>query len=336
MEKFFVGCFTDSKTALPYSSGKGISIVSLDTKLGILKEEKLLGKIENPAYLNINKDKNELYAATERFSEIGEIVIVKLDSLEVKSKVSSMGISTCYVCYDEVKDRLIWTNYKSGDFASYDLINNNIHYSKFEGSSINKERQESPHPHFVGFHKDTVLIADLGCDCIHVLDRNSDSLDSITEIKTPLGYGPRHMIVTDNRLYVLCELKAKLLVYNYDSKNSSWSLVQELDTEEPQFMDISAPAAIKKSNNIITVSNRFSNSLRQFKIEEDKCSVLNTVRLQGKVPRDFCYSKDGDYVLVALQDSNSIELYSVASNGEIEQEPLSIFDTGTPVCIKNY
>ena len=218
MEKFFVGCFTDSKTALPYSCGKGISIVSLDTELGILKEEKDLAKIENPAYLNINKEKNELYAATERFREIGEISIVNLDSLEVKYKVSSMGISTCYVCYDEVKNRLIWTNYKSGDIASLDLTKKHLHYIKLEGSSINKERQESPHPHFVGFHKNTILIADLGCDCILVIDRNSDSLDIINEIKTPLGYGPRHMIVNDNRLYVLCELKAKLLVYNYDSK----------------------------------------------------------------------------------------------------------------------
>lgn len=335
MEKFLIGCFTDSKSASKNYVGKGISVLSLDKKNGLLIEE-ALHDIENPGYLNLDKMHNKLYVCIERSSEVGEIAILDSNTFEVESQFTSFGLSTCYICYDEVKNRILWTNYTSGDMASYDLLTKESHYLKLEGSSINEERQKSPHPHFVGFYKDTILVTDLGCDCIHVLDRKSNELDIIEDIETPKGYGPRHFIIENDTMYVLCELKAKLLVYTYDNNKSTWNLVQEIDTESPDLFDIAAPAAIKRSGDVITVSNRFSDTLRQFRIEKDGCSVINTLKLEGKNPRDFNYSKNGDFILVALQDTNSIELYSVNSEGLLDSKPLSVFTTGTPVCVKNY
>lgn len=338
MEKFFIGCYSDSKTSLPNAKGKGISIISLDSELGVLKEEQIIEDVDNPSYLFLNKDREELYACSERFNKFGEISIIDLNLMKVKKRVSSKGLATCYVCYDEKKDRLIWTNYLSGDIGSYNLITKKEDYLKFKGSSINEERQESSHPHFVEFFHNTILISDLGCDCIHILNRESDELEFVSDIKTPLGYGPRHMLVNGNKLFVICELVPKLLVYLYDDKTNNWLLEEELDNEEKTLMKIAHPAALKMGkNNIYTTSNRFSNGLTQFRFSNNsQLSEVKNLRLQGDGPRDFCFSKDGRYVLVPMQDSNCIEVYPVDFDGMIYGELFYVFKTGTPSCVINY
>lgn len=337
MEKFFVGCYSDKETSLPNAKGKGISLVSFDNERGLLKEEAVIESVDNPSYLFLNKQRNELYACSERFNEDGEISVIDLDTLNIKSTVSSKGLATCYVCYDEYKERLIWTNYLSGDIGSYNLSTKKEEYLKFSGKSINEERQEGPHPHFVEFYNDYILICDLGCDCIHILDRNSDGLSEIGKINTPKGYGPRHLVIRDDKLYVLCELIAKLLVYKFDEANNSWILEEEFNSEEDSLMDKAHPAAIKLfKGNIITTSNRFSDGLRQFIIKDDKVSILNTVRLNGENPRDFCFSKDENWVLVPYQDSDCIEIYPVDSDGKINKNLATVYNTGTPVCVIQY
>lgn len=338
MENFILGCYSNKKTSLPNAKGKGISIVSFDSELGLLQDEKIIENVDNPSYLFLNKDTGELYSCSERFDQFGEISIIDLKTLKVKNKISSKGIGTCYICYDEKMNRLIWTNYQSGDIGSYNLLSKKEDYLKFKGSSVNKERQESSHPHCIEFFQDTILIADLGCDCIHVLNRKNDSLEFVRDIQTPLGYGPRHMLINDNKLFVICELIAKLLVYKFDSKTNNWILEEELDNEEKSLMKIAQPAAIKKGKyNVYTTSNRSSNGLRQFKsTNNNHLTEMNTLRLKGEGPRDLCFSKDGRYILIPMQDSNWIEVYPVDLDGKICNELSSIFKTGTPVCVINY
>jgi 6-phosphogluconolactonase len=338
MEKFFIGCYSDKKTSLANAKGKGISVVTLDCKLGTLREEKIIENVDNPSYLFLNKNRGELYSCSERFNQFGVISIIDLETLKVKDSVSSKGIGTCYICYDEKNNSLIWTNYQSGDIGSFNLVSRKEDYLKFNTHGVNKERLESSHPHFIEFFQDTILITDLGCDCIHVLNRTSDRLICVRDIKTPKGYGPRHMCISDNKMFVICELIPKLLVYKYEFKTENWLLEEELDNEEKALMDVAQPAAIKKGkNNIYTTSNRFSNGLRQFEFScNEHINAINTLRLKGEGPRDLCFSKNGRFVLVPMQDSNWIEVYPVDIDGKICDEIASVFKTGTPVCVINY
>jgi 6-phosphogluconolactonase len=337
MEKFYIGCYSNKETSLPNAKGKGLSVVSLDSKTGVLTEDRVVENVDNPEYLYLNKERGELYVASERFTEFGEISILDSETLDVKYRVSSRGLSTCYVCFDETTDRLLWCNYATGNICYHNLDDGKEGNLQLEGSSINKERQSSPHPHFVALFKNTIMVSDLGCDLIHILDRDSDDLKIIGDIETPKGYGPRHMLIKSNRLYVICELIPKLLIYTYDSKSKSWQFEQELDNEKEAKMNVSNPAAIKMGkHNVLTTSNRFSDTLRQFKFfEDDKVVDMKTIKLGGKCPRDICFSKDGRWILVPLQDSDCIEVYHIDTDGMIEDKLVSVFETGTPVCAIN-
>ena len=48
----------------------------------------------------------------------------------------------------------------------------------------------------------------------------------------------------------------------------------------------------------------------------------------------FGYSKDNKYLLVALQDSDSIELYRVGESGIVEDKLIYTLKINTPVCVK--
>jgi len=339
MEKFIVGSYSDNKTSIPTACGAGLSIISLDDTKGTLSIDYQTNEIDNPSYFYINKKTDELYICSERCTVDGEITVYDYKNKIIKKQFSSNGKATCHVNYDDLTKTIYYTNYLSGDIGLYHLDTEEDDYYQFKGKSINKERQESPHPHCLIFHKNEIFVSDLGTDLIYIFDRTISNFLLKETIQVPKGYGPRHLLTFNNHLYVVCELNSIILNYSYDQASENWVLIQECATEMSELMNISNPAALKvvekKDYRIITVSNRFSNGLRQFKVKKDgNLHFIKDIRLEGVCPRDFCFSKDGKWVLVAEQDSNFIELYKVNDEGIIEDQLVSTLKINTPVCIK--
>ena len=132
----------------------------------------------------------------------------------------------------------------------------------YEGHSIVPERQESPHAHMFCETPDGgyMVCVDLGTDELRVYAIEEDGcLKEHHVVKTPAGYGPRHMVFSkDGRYaYVVCELQYHLLSYRYLGEGQM-ELVSDLKVIEDLPEDQNWGGAIKISSDgdRLYISNR--------------------------------------------------------------------------------
>lgn len=95
------------------------------------------------------------------------------------------GNDPCHISINEAGNRLVVTNYSSGSFIMYKLTNfipeEVSAFVLHEGSSINPERQSSPHPHCSTFSYDdkTLFVSDLGTDTVYWYTVNYQGADNL-------------------------------------------------------------------------------------------------------------------------------------------------------------
>lgn len=91
-----------------------------------------------------------------------------------------------------------------------------------EGSSVNPERQSSPHPHCSIFSPcgNILFVTDLGTDVVYYYSLSLESIKAEKDksIKMP-GCGPRTICHAkdDKRLFLSCELDNTIRMLSYES-----------------------------------------------------------------------------------------------------------------------
>ena len=323
-ESFFVGSYTIVDDWIPNAAGEGVSRLDLDCETGSFGGVEPVSRVENPSYLAISPDGTVLFACSELFHEDGKVWTLVADSdvsLRPVSERTSMGKATCHVTFDPARNRVFASSYLDGRVVGYDLDGAELVGApavlEYEGEGPNRYRQESSHPHQVVMRGDSYFVSDLGADRIWVHNADEPGAVMRASVETPPGCGPRHLIFHPELpvMYVVCELKPHVLVYERNGADGGWALVEDHDCELPELADVAAPGAIKlhASGRMLTVSNRFSNSLQQFSIdgESGRLTAGRNVSLRGKTPRDFTFSSDGRWLIALCQDSNEAFSYSV-------------------------
>lgn len=173
-----------------------------------------------------------------------------------------------------------------------------------------------------------VFAADLGNDQIvqYTLNANSKKLDNSTLpiIKRPPGSGPRHMALhpSGSIAYVVDEISNTIGVYPLNAKSKSLpsNAIQEISTLPSGFTQWSASADIHVSEdgNFVYSSNRGHNSIAIFKVTSQTTGTLERIGnepTRGQVPRSFLVYKD--YLIVANQDTNNIEVFRRNADGTL-------------------
>ncbi|MFP4612471.1 MAG: lactonase family protein [Spirochaetaceae bacterium] len=346
-ETFFVGSYTIVDDWIPNAAGEGISRLELDCATGRFGNVEPVARIENPSYLALSPDGSVLFACSELFHEDGKVWTLVADSdggLRPVSERTSLGRATCHVSFDPARNRVFTSSYLDGRVVGYDadgaeLVGGPV-VLEYEGEGPNPYRQESSHPHQVVVRGGSYFVPDLGADRIWVHHAEEPGAVMRASVETPPGCGPRHLVFHPELsvMYVLCELKPRVLVYERNASDGTWALVGDHDSELPDRARAAAPAAIKlhPSGRSLTVSNRFSDSLQQFSVHRDtgRLSAGRNVSLDGKTPRDFTFSADGRRLIVLCQDSNEAFSYPVdRASGVMTAEPSGHIEIGTPVCI---
>ncbi|MDA3811608.1 MAG: lactonase family protein [Spirochaetaceae bacterium] len=354
MEKaiyFATGCYTEKVAHVPGACGEGIGILSFNEENGRIKKVSLTGDLNNPTYLNWNRKKQYLYAVTERSEDGGEVCTFSLNNfkaLHLVGKQPGPGRSACHVSGDPEKNMLFAASYSDGCMKAYKLIDGvpdkAFHDFSYSGRGPNTSRQSEPHAHQVLFGPDKkyLYVCDLGSDTIWKHDLSESSLNGSTALKVPGGYGPRHLAFdTDGQYaFILCELVPQLLVAEIDQKTGNLNILQDLPTVDSSYKEISAPAAIKvhPSGKTLVVSNRFDDSITVFRIIREKVKVhleeVENFSTRGKTPRDMTFSPSGEWLLIANQDSNDIQVKAFdPGEGMTLDKWAEPFETGSPVCL---
>jgi 6-phosphogluconolactonase len=342
-----IGTYTKGKS-------KGIYVYRFYAETGRLAYLNEIDGVDNPSYLAVSDNNKFVYAVNEN-GKLGEVSAFKFDAkqgkLEFINKKSSLGADPCYISVDKDQKSAFVANYSSGSIAVLPInkdgsLANAVETLHDEGHGINKERQEAAHVHTAVLSPDEkyVLYTDLGTDKLHVTRYKAGKEIPLADAKPPFvsvtpGDGPRHLVFSNDKkhVYLLTEMGSNVHVFDYDGgKLKEKQTVSFLPTG---FKGQTAGAAIHLSpdGKFLYASNRLeTNNITVFAINEEtgELSQVQQVSTFGKNPRDFAIDPNGNYLIVANQDSDSIYAYKIdKTTGKLARISTSI-EIGNPVCLK--
>ncbi|PTO82972.1 3-carboxymuconate cyclase [Vibrio splendidus] len=337
-----IGCYTDTP-----SKSQGVYQTQLDLETGKLLPLELIAECHNPSFITATK--SGIYTA----SEVEQKKLPKLIHIpNVDSQIASntgliSGDHPCHVAIDPHNKFAITSQYSSGTFDIFSLsINGNVDKRlktiKMVGSGPNKERQTSPHAHQCLFLQNSpqFVTVDLGTDRINFYcfdEEQEEFLDvPMQSIKAPAGNGTRHLIFNkaEDKAYVICELSETILIL--EKSLGIWNIVDEVDAL-PNMEKGEAAAAIKLSpdEQFLYVSCRHQSRISSFEVDSEtqKLTFIDSYDVEGKFPRDFHITDNGQWLVAANQHSNNITSFKRnIEDGSLTYTGYSL-DLDAPVCV---
>jgi 6-phosphogluconolactonase len=349
----YVGTYTTKQAS------KGIYAFDFDAASGQLKELGLAAESVDPSFLAIHPNGKYLYAVNETSEFAGQkggaVSAFAIDrstsKLKLLNQVASGGAGPCHISLDRAGKFVLVANYDGGSVATFPARDDGSlgpasSVVQHHGSSVNKERQEGPHAHWIATSPGNrfVLAADLGLDevLIYRFDAASGKLSPNTPpfVKLAPGSGPRHFAFHPNGkfAYVLTEMAATVTAFSYDAPNGSLSPLQTIATLPKSYSGSieAAELVVHPSGKFLYASNRAGiDTITAFAIDPAKgtLKLLDKFSTKGKTPRNFAIDPTGTYLLAANQESSNIVVF------RINPQTGALTDTGqqlqvpAPVCV---
>jgi 6-phosphogluconolactonase len=329
-------------------ASKGIYISKFDSKTGRLSTPTLAAESPNPSFLAVHPNGRFLYAVAEKDS--GKVRAFAIDSssgrLTFLNEVSSRGGGPCHLTVDPSGKNVLVANYGSGSIAVLPIgadgrLREASAFVQHTGSSVNKERQQGPHAHWIGTSPDNrfVLAVDLGLDRIFVyrFDPVAGSLtrhDPAYAAVHP-GAGPRHFSFDRSWRfgYVLNELDSTVTAFGWDAGRGVLSEMATVSTLPKGYAGSNSGAELEAAaEGWLYASNRGHDSVAVFSIVRGVLSAGARVSTQGKTPRGFALSPDGGWLLAANQKSDSVVVFRVSGGGLAPAG--QVVRVPSPVCVQ--
>jgi len=333
---------------------KGIYLFQFDTATGKAIEISHTDSAKNPSFLTLSKDKKNVYAVNE--TAAGSVSVYALNNNELKliQTKTSKGADPCYICLSPDQRNLFVANYTGGSITSYHRfadggLSNPQQFVQHIGSSINKVRQEKAHVHGLFFSPDSkyLLTPDLGMDQVTIYPyqiKNGPPLDLLKNknIATTPGAGPRHLVFSSNGkfIYLIEELTGSVSVYSFSKGMANF--IQRIYIHPANSKEDHGSADIHLSPDglFLYATNRGTENnivklpvFKNGKLDEKHIAYYPT---QGNAPRNFTISPDGNWVLVANQNTDNIVVFKRnAINGDLIYTGNTI-KVSMPVCLLFY
>ena len=269
-----------------YTTGKSKGIYNVDYERGLLENSRVYYKTENPKYLQVAH--RVLFSIFE--NEVGAGVTVIKDGICLDELVYDK-IAPCYLIVDGF---YIYTaNYHEGKVAKLLYRNHKLHFIK----EINFGAHAGCHQ--VIIHNNQLLIPCLKLNKVIILNKE---LQQIGIIDLPFQSGPRHGVIYDNHLYLLCELSNDL--YIFDIVENEFFMRKVIKLVENQPLAHAAGICVDEANGLVFASVRHVD--RIFVIHAKSGSVLGNYYCQGKEPRFIAFDKVNRTLIVCNRQSNNI------------------------------
>lgn len=215
-----------------------------------------------------------------------------------------------------------------------------------EGSSVNPERQEAPHPH--SFNLDPAhrfaFVPDLGTDKVmaYELDEERGTLTpgDVPSVSVQPGAGPRHFAFHPggDYAYLFNELDATMTTFAYEASQGALTAVQTLDTLPQGYNGFrsAADVHVAASGRFVYGSLRAHDSIVILAIDEETghLSLVGHEPTQGRTPRNFALDPSGTFLLAANQDSHTIVTFRMDGDTGVLTATGHVTEVPTPACIK--
>jgi 6-phosphogluconolactonase len=348
----FVGTYTDKES-------KGIYAFDFDAASNQFTELGLAAETKNPSFLEIDPSGRFLYAVNEvqkyKGANTGAVTAFAIDrktgKLAELSEVSSRGADPCYISFDKTGKYALVANYTGGNIAVFPVgsdgrVGEASGFVQHAGSSVNKERQEGPHAHWIETTADNrfAISADLGLDEL-LVDRFDATKGTLTANDPPYGKpdpgaGPRHLAFGPGGhfAYVVNELQSTITTFSYDANRGALQKLNSVSTLPKGFSGSNDTAEIKVHPNgkFLFASNRGHDSIVVFSIDSRSgaLTLVDHFSTQGKTPRNFEIDPTGTFLFVANEDTNNVVVFRIDPNSGKLTATGQTLKVPAPVCVK--
>lgn len=328
---------------------EGIYLADFSVDSGIIRNIRLVAETDNPSYLAISPDRENVYSVNE--GKNGGVTSWRWkqdrSGLMEISRRKSHGDWPCYVAVNSNESLLATTNYGTGNVVVYPIEpsgelgrNSSIYQHRGSGPHAN---QAGPHGHctvFGRFEKH-IYAVDLGIDQVKAYPIREGGVIGGSRIAfhTSPGDGPRHMVFDPSRdlVYIVNELSSTVISAVVDHEKGSF---RHLDKKSTLPNDYDGPNTcadihISKNGRFLYASNRGHNSIAVFRVFEDgRFGLIENVSTEGETPRNFTLTPDNKFLLVANQNSDNITVFKVEpTSGRLKYTGHQV-SVSKPVCLK--
>jgi len=336
------------------SETKGIYQAKFDTEKGTLSDVKLAAELGSPGFLALHPDKQKLYAVG-KLEDQTVVVGYQINTSGVLKQFTVSAIQDgegTHIAVHPSGKFLLTAQYGGGSVALFPLDQagklGSVSITEHKGGSkVVPNRQDKPHPHWVGFSADGqyAFVPDLGLDhiVIYKTDKDKPTIKEHGSAATIPGGGPRHMrfSVDGKFIYLLNELTLSVSTFKYDASNGSATLVSTtpaLSEEEKskEEFNSSAEILVHPNGRFVYSSNRGNDSITSY--TADPATGLLTVKevepIRGAWPRNITMDNSGHWLLAAGAHSNTISVFEIdQTTGELTYKTKSIINVPGPICI---
>ncbi len=360
----YVGTYTRRESAV-VGVGAGIQVCRFNASTGEITFVETATGVTNPSFLAIHPNKQFLYSVTELGERVdgkpaGGIAAFRIESesgtLMAHNRQPSLGSGPAHLVVDATGKFVLTTNYGSGGICVLPILEDgnlgpSTDYVQHEGSSVNPQRQQEPHPHSINLDASNqfALAPDLGTDkiMIYAFDAEQGKLEpNLAQpwARTKSGAGPRHLDFHPSQefVYVGNELDSTVIAYKFDATRGTLHEINTLSTLPDNYYDTTdekswiADVHVHPSGKYVYVSNRGHDSIAVFKIERDSGDLIPAgyTSTKGQYPRNFALDPAGKFLIAANQNSDDIYVFNIdAKTGALEDTPYSAA-IPSPVCVK--
>lgn len=323
MVGILIGTYTQR---LAHVNGHAQGIMRANLERGAVSDIVLAAPLENPSWLIAHPSKQVVYAVSQ-VSPDGAIVAFADEAAGLRPVVvdSAGGAAPTHAVVHPSGCFLVGATYLDATVSVWELDHEGmpagrtafIHHS---GHGADFLYQDSAHVQHVSFDPVTgdLIVVDTGLGEIrwyHFSD--AGELTLLPEKTCMLGAaGPRQLLFHPNgeHAFVVNELDSTLHVLRRET-SGAFTTVHTAPTRSPGGTGVNFPAVIRTTDGGATllVTNRGDDTVTVFSFDEQHGTVKleSFVASGGACPRDLVVSPDGNWVLVACQDSDLIAVFAL-------------------------
>ncbi len=334
--------------------GDGIYHAIFDESNGTLSTAKRVADINAPGFLAKHPTLDIIYAVA-KIDETPVVAAYKKNidgSLTFINSVEIGDGSGTHIAVHPSGKFVATVQYGGGSVAIFLLQNNGALASRTQliehegGSQVYEDRQDSPHPHWVGFSPDGkyALVPDLGLDAvlIYKVSEGKQVLTYHSRAITVEGGGPRHMrfSIDGDYIYLLNELELSISTFKYDATKGKAELVSVTPTLSKQkklqeAFNSASEILVHPNGKFVYSGNRGHDSVSVFTIKEGATpELLETEHVRGAYPRNINIDLSGKWLLAAGQHSNTVSVFSIDQDlGLLQYQTNKTINLPEPICI---
>jgi 6-phosphogluconolactonase len=336
-------------------------VLNLNITTAQLTLRKTINVGNSPSWVTLNPSRSHLFTVneTESFqngSDTGGILSYQIEKstgeLTSINAIQSHGGAPCHMIVDHTEKHISVANYMGKTFCTFAIENGTIAPTpiqtiQHDGKGPHKN-QDTSHPHMFALspNQKFALLCDLGLDKIfqYTYDAETGKLEvnpHAEYLEVDPGSGPRHIAFHPNGkiAYIINELNSTMLVCDYDYLNGTLAQPKQKVSTIPEGVSAEKCSGgeieVTPDGKFVYVSNRGeSDSIGIFKLDENGHVALVEHQTTEQFPRHFAILYD--LMLVANQNSNTVQVFRRDADTGLLQYVSSIGGLEKPVCVLPY